>query len=255
MTHYPSTSVFASVRLLFDTPRFREEALITIATAPDAVTPSRLTAVEAHQALYGPEADPQLGAAVWEAVLTTAQADRTPHGDGTLLAIWLALPRLTGTATRVCKRLRADRVDVEAEMVLALIEQLRTLDSTDPLAVAALLKAARNRAWDFARAGLREIPSTQVERITQDRSVTAPERMADAPTTRQGLDVRVDRPDGPDGLRASLRFRVRPEHLRDAVLARPAQGAGAGEPDRCHRSRRSRRRVGTLPIRPTARRA
>ncbi|MEU0840956.1 hypothetical protein ABZ370_15990 [Streptomyces sp. NPDC005962] len=253
MIHPPPTSVFASVRQHFDDPRVNEATLVTVGTDGNEAGPIQLTAAEAHEALYGPGADPQFSAAIWEAVLSAARADLTSHGSGRLLVIWLALPRLTGTAHRVCRRLRADRSDVEAEMTLALLEELTAPDTTTPLSIAPLVKAARTRAWHFARAGLREVPSTQVEHITQDRALTSAGETADTSAARQGLDVQVDRPDGPDGLRAPLRFRVHREHLREGTFANVEEGTRVRTTNHRTRQRRSRHRVGTLPIRPGTR--
>ncbi|MFE3883471.1 hypothetical protein ACFXPQ_11305 [Streptomyces lydicus] len=250
MIHSSPASVFASVRQHFDDPRVREAVLVTVNTGATGAEPVRLTAAEAHQALYGPGADPQFSAAIWEAVLSAARSDFTPHGTGQLLVIWLALPRLSGTAHRVCRRLRADRSDVEAEMILALLEELTASDTASPLSVAALLKAARNRAWHFARAGLREIASTQVEHITQEHALTPVGETADISTSRRGLDVRVNRPDGPDGLRAPLRFRVHPE--QDA-LANAEEGTEVRTTNHCILRRRHKRRLGTLSTRRVSR--
>ncbi|RSO48372.1 hypothetical protein DMH15_04640 [Streptomyces sp. WAC 06725] len=252
---YPSSSsVFTSVRQHFDDPRVRDALLVTVPANTERAEPVRLTAAETHEALYGPGSDPRFATAVWEAVLRTALSDLAPHGTGKLLVIWLVLPRLTGTVHRICTRLHANRSDVEAEMVLALLEELAVPDAASHLSDSALIHAARTRAWRFARDGLRELPSAQVERITQDRALTASDGEADAPAEK-GLDVRVDRPDGPNGLHAPLRFRVRPEHLRRGAFA----GTDDGTRDRSTHhgpwnKRRSRRRAGTRPVRPAGRR-
>ncbi|MFE0192977.1 hypothetical protein [Streptomyces sp. NPDC058989] len=140
-------------------------------------------------------------------------------------------------------------------MVLTLLEELAAPDAASRLSDSSLIHAARARAWRFARDGLRELPSTQVERIAQDGALAASDGEADAPA-EEGLDVRVDRPDGPDGLRAPLRFRVRPEHLRQGAFA----DTDDGPRDRSTRhapqkKRRSGRRVDTRPVRPAGRRA
>ncbi|GGS64107.1 hypothetical protein AB0E75_24740 [Streptomyces griseoviridis] len=256
MMYPPHSSAFASVRRHFDDPRISDAVLVIVPPDAHGAEPARLTAAETHQALYGPGSDPQFTAAVWREVIRTAQSDLSPHGTGKLLAIWLALPRLTGTVHRVCARLRADRSDVEAEMVLALLEKLADRDGASRLSGSGLMHAARARAWHLAREGLRELPSTQIERIAQDQALTASGGEADAPA-EESLDVRVDRPDGPDGLCAPLRFRVRPEHLRrqgifvdtgDGSQDRPA-GHSPGK------RRRPGRRAGTPPVRPAGRRA
>ncbi|MEV6080593.1 hypothetical protein AB0L80_36670 [Streptomyces sp. NPDC052069] len=255
MTYPPFSSMFASVRRHFDEPRVSDAVLVTVPADTEGAKPVRLTATETHDALYGPGSDAQFAAAVWKEVLRTALSDLDPHGTGKLLVVWLALPRLTGTVHRVCTRLRADRSDVEAEMVLALLEELAAPDAASHLSESSLIHAARTRAWRFVRDGLRELPSTQVERITQDRALTASGGESDAPA-EECLDVRVDRPDGPDGLRAPLRFRVRPEHLRKGAFA----DTDDGKRDRSthhgpRKKRRSGRRAGTRPVRPAGRRS
>ncbi|MGW1596284.1 hypothetical protein [Streptomyces sp. NPDC002343] len=255
--YHTFSSVFASVRRHFADPRIGDTILVTVPTDTQGAEPVRLTATETHEALYGPDSDPQFAAAVWKEVLRTALSDLAPHGTGKLLVIWLVLPRLTGTVHRVCTRLRADRSDVEAEMVSALLEELAAPDSANRLSDSSLIHAARTRAWRFAREGLRELPSTQAERIAQDRALTASAGEVDAPT-EEGLDVRVDRPDGPEGLRAALRFRVRPEHLRKGALTGTDTGDGTRDRSARHgplKKRRSERRVSTRPVRPAGRRA
>lgn len=255
MMYPPPSSMFASVRRHFDDPRVGDAVLMTVPTDTEGAEPVRLTAAETHEALYGQGSDPQFAAAVWKEVLSTALSDLAPHDTGKLPVIWLALPRLTGTVYRVCTRLRADRSDVEAEMVLALLEELAAPDAASRLSDSSLIHAARTRAWRFARDGLRELPSTQVERIAQDRALTASDGEADAPD-KEGLDVRVDRPDGPDGLRAPLRFRVRPEYLRKGAFVDTDDGAWDRSTRHAPRKkRRSGRRVGTRPVRPAGRRA
>lgn len=253
---YPlSSSMFASVRRHFDDPRVGDSILVTVPSDIEGAEPVRLTAVETYEALYGPGSDPQFAAAVWKEVLSTALSDLAPHGTGKLLAIWLALPRLTGTVHRVCTRLHADRSDVEAEMILALLEELAAPDASSRLSDSSLIHAARTRAWCFARDGLRELPSTHVERIAQDRALSASDGEADAPA-EECLDVRVDRPDGPDGLRAPLRFRVRQEHLRKGALADTDDGTRDRSTHHAPRkNRRSKRRADTRPVRPAGRRA
>ncbi|MFJ6738181.1 hypothetical protein ACIQOU_04605 [Streptomyces sp. NPDC091279] len=255
MTYPPPTSVFASVRQHFDNPRVKDAVTVTVTADTNGAAPVRLTAAEAHEALYGPDADPHFSAAVWTAVLSASLSPRASHGAEKLLVIWLALPRMAGTVHRICSRLRADRSDVEAEMALALLQELAAPGTASRLSITPLIKAARKRAWCFARARLREIPSTRVETITQDNAVNVTDETVDTSTRRQqGLDVQVDRPDGPDGLHAPLRFQVRPEHLRDEAFVGIDDEVGARKVGRSIRNHRIRRRVGTLPIRRAARR-
>ncbi|MFE3148766.1 hypothetical protein ACFXJ6_19270 [Streptomyces sp. NPDC059218] len=253
--YLPSSSMFASVSRHFDDPRVGDAVLVTVPADTERAESVRLTAAGAREALYGPGSDPQFAAAIWKEVLRTALSDLNPHGTGKLLLIWLTLPRLTGTVHRVCARLRADRSDVEAEMVLAILEELATPDAASHVSDSSLIQAARTRAWRFARDGLRELPSTQVERVTQDRALVTSDGEAGAPA-EEGLDVRVDRPDSPDGLCAPLRFRVRPEHLREGTF--PNTDDETRDRPQHHGPRKKRRpgrRVDTRPVRPAGRRA
>lgn len=248
--------MFASVRQYFDEPQVGDAVVVTVPADTEGSEPIRLTATETREALYGPGCEPQFAATVWKEVLRTALSDIAPHGTGRLLVIWLALPRLTGTVHRVCTRLRADRSDVEAEMVLALLEELAATDTASRLSDSALIHAARTRAWRFARDGLRELPSTQVERMTQDRALNAAAYDETDTRAEQGLDVRVDRPDGPDGLQAPLRFRVRPGHLRKGAFADSDDGTrGRSTQPPAWKKRQSRRRAGTRPGLPARRQA
>ncbi|MFD5552642.1 hypothetical protein ACFWIA_02245 [Streptomyces sp. NPDC127068] len=252
--HPPSSSMFASVSRHFDEPRVRDAVLVTVPPDAERTEPVRLTAAEAYEALYGPDSEPQFAAAVWKEVLRTAPTDVTPHGTGKLLVIWLVLPRLTGTVQRLCMRLRAERADVEAEMVLALLEELAAPDAASRLSDSSLVHAACAKAWRFTRDGLRDLPSSQVKPTAQDRALTASDGKADAPGG-ESLDVWVDRPDGPEGLRAPLHFRVRPDHLCKGAFADTDDETRDRSACDGPRKRRSRRRAGTRPVRPAGRRA
>ncbi|MFJ6102446.1 hypothetical protein ACIQHY_15770 [Streptomyces sp. NPDC092359] len=255
MTYAPSASVFTSVRQHFADPRIKESALVKVPAGAFGVQPVELTPDEAHDALYGADSTSELSDAVWAAALGSALTDSGSHGTARLLVLWLALPPLTRTAHHISRRMRAEPGDVESEMALALFEELAALGSADPASVPLILGAARNRAWRYARSAIREIPSTRVERMTEEHAVRSVYDAPDSPASPGGLDVRVDRPDGPEGLRASLRFRVNAEHLRGPAVDAASDAEGRIPPGRCSRRRRTGRRVGTLPIRPTARRA
>ncbi|WP_152529284.1 hypothetical protein [Nocardiopsis chromatogenes] len=257
--HPRSSSVFASVRRHFHAPWVDSAVLLTVPTDAERAEQVVLTAAGAHAALYGKGSAPQFAAAVWKEVLRTALSDNTSHDTGKLLLIWLALPRLTGTVHRVCARLRANRSDVEAEMILALLEELAAPDAASRLSDHSLICAARTRAWNYARDGHRELPSSQIESIAQDRALTASDGEAGAPHVK-GLDVWVDRPDAPDGLRAPLCFRGRLEYLCDVAFI----DTDTGTDDRTRRrsmrhnlrkKRRPGRRVGPRPFPPRGRRA
>lgn len=249
MPHLAPPSAFTLVRRHFADPEIRDTPQLTVHAGEEG-EPVRLTAAEAHEALYGPEPVPRLVSAIWRAALADARAERTPHGHQRLLLIWLALPQLTGTAYRICGRLNADRSDVEAEMVLALLTGLSVDDGEPPLSAEELLKRARASGWCLARASLRETPSAwwenRAEQATMESGTT--DQPEAAPERPYAVEIEVERPDGPEGLRAALRFRVQAEQLRHANLVHRSGGSGRRGGD--HRTGPSgRRRVGSLSLR------
>ncbi len=140
-------------------------------------------------------------------------------------------------------------------MVLALLEKLVAPDAASRLSGSSPAHAARARAWHFARDCLRELPSTRVEHLTQEHALTLSDWEADAPTEK-GLDIRVNRPDGPDGLHAPLRFRVHPGHLcKDAFADTDAEPKDRSTHHRPWKKRRFRRHAGTRPARPARKQA
>ncbi|MFB7471192.1 hypothetical protein [Kitasatospora sp. NPDC056184] len=217
MTVAGTSSVFAAVARYFDNPRAQEARL---ALRPDGETPVLLSPAEARDALYGEVQDPALVTEIWQAALRGGQAEQGSADESRLLLIWLAMPRLTGTAFRICHRLRADRADVEAEMVLGLLEGLRTGEPPSARSVDALLKEVRSKAWRLARDGWRETACATLEQLEDESGVTA---ACDGPEKNdrvRPVQIEVTRHERADGLRAQLRFTVSPEHLgRQALTA------------------------------------
>ncbi|MFD5751921.1 hypothetical protein [Streptomyces sp. NPDC127033] len=221
MTVTSTSSMFAAVARHFENPRTAETVQLT--AVADNMTPVRLTPAQARGALYAPGHDPALVAPIWDQVVRAAAAEHGPSDPWRLLLIWLALPRLTGTAFRVCRRLRADRADVEAEMVLALLEGLRSEEQPSAASVDALLKTARSRAWRLARAGAREFADDTLERLSDGR--TLPYHEPQNTEQVRPLQVEVTRHEGTDGLGAQLRFTVSPESVGRQVLTALAETA------------------------------
>lgn len=237
MTMANTSSVFAAVSRRFDDPGTTEAIRLTVVT--DSTTPLVLTPGQAREALYGPDRDPTLVTPIWQAVVRAAAAEHGPAGMGRLLLVWLALPRLNGTAARISRRLRADRADLEAEMVLALLEGLQGCEQPPADSVDGLLKAVCSRAWRLARSGAREFADDTLERLSDSRGVPC-----DGPQITERVrprQVEVTRHEQVGGLRAHLRFTVSPESVGRralAALTESAEGRGAG----CRRRDTGRRR-------------
>ncbi|MFJ5122737.1 hypothetical protein [Kitasatospora sp. NPDC088548] len=195
--------MFNAVARHFDDPRAAEALHLSV--RPDGQAPALLTPAQAWEALYGPTSDPALTAPVWRAALHAARSTDASAEQWQLLLIWLAVPRLAGTVARICRRLRADRADLEAEMVLGLLEGLQTGEDRS---VDDLLRAARTRAWNHARAGIRETASAALEHWADD--VVAPDDDPHESDPAQSLRMEVTRYGHTNGLRAELRFTVSP---------------------------------------------
>ncbi|MFI8158593.1 hypothetical protein ACIF6I_05155 [Streptomyces microflavus] len=221
MTIANISSVFAAVARNFDNPRAVEGIRLTVVT--DDESPVVLTPAQARDALYGPDHDPALATPIWEAVVRAAAAERGPVETWRLLLIWLALPRLTGTVVRICRRLRADRADLEAEMVLALLEGLQDDEHPSADSLDGLLKAVRSRAWCLARAGAREFADDTLERLSDSRGVAFDVSQKTDPV--RSHQVEVTRHEQADGLRAHLRFTVSPECVGRRALAALTESA------------------------------
>ncbi|MFJ8841329.1 hypothetical protein ACIRFF_00325 [Streptomyces cyaneofuscatus] len=221
MTIANTSSVFAAVTRHFDNPRAMEAIRLTVVT--DNAAPVVLTPAQAREALYGPDHDPALVTQIWQVTMRAAAAEQGPAQTWRLLLVWLALPRLTGTAVRICRRLRADRADLEAEMVLALLEGLQGYEQPSADSVDSLLKAVRSRAWCLARSGAREFADDTLERLSDSRGVPC-HGTQDTESVRSH-QVEVTRHDQVGGLRAHLRFTVSPESVGQRALAALTESA------------------------------
>lgn len=221
MTAVGSSSAFAAVARHFANPRVQDAVRLTVPSADADGRPRSLTPDDALEALYGPDAEPELTAAIWQAAVLAAAAEPGSTDSHRLLLIWLMAPRLARTAYHICRRLRADRADVEAEMVLTVVTELRTADRAALPTAEALTKAARSSAWRFARTGLKEIAWAFLENLGEDSRLT-PHDEPEPAEQQRGTEVEISRPDGPDGLRTPLRFTLPANRLGKEVLRRLA---------------------------------
>ncbi|MGK5530939.1 hypothetical protein [Streptomyces sp. URMC 129] len=122
-----------------------------------------LTPTECRTALYDVPADASMRTAMWRYVIRSARLEETPERRWRLCTVWMAIPGLRRTAFRVSSRLGADRRDIEAEMVLAVLEELHVLDLDAPDPGLSLLRAARRRGWEAGRRALAEVAVEDVE--------------------------------------------------------------------------------------------
>jgi hypothetical protein len=209
----------------------------------------RLSALAARRALYGRSADLRLREEIWREAVGAAQRDTGAAGPDRLLVLWLALPAMRRTLYRIAIRWPIDRLELESEALLALLEALADVDPQAQEASHPLLHPAINQVWAFARARIREHPVADVAALAAVHlAVEAP---AESPVSdwQDGWELRVSPPARPDGLSATVRFSVTPERLESFRLGELAGHLGLGEI--VHRARRPSEgsRIGTLSLR------
>ncbi|MEU2440493.1 hypothetical protein ABZ595_30575 [Streptomyces rubradiris] len=246
--------VFAAVAAHVADPRFGEHTVLHVSCNPDQ-DPVSLTPAEAHQALHGDLADGVQATAIWRDVIQAAQSDETPGRQWQMLLLWLAMPRLTGTARRIARRLRVSPQDPEGEMAATLLERLPAIDPESPDAIGQLLHAARSSAWNYARSEARSFPHADME------TVAARHARPEADDSEEYDENDIDHvawemasPPDPAELRASLRVTVSAAQVEGERLGALAKRLGLHDMVRQTRRHSRRRRVGTLSLRPPRRR-
>ncbi|MFE4975522.1 hypothetical protein ACFRAR_25905 [Kitasatospora sp. NPDC056651] len=205
---------------------------------------------QARAALWERPVDGELSREVWRQAVALAQHDTLAAAIGSAdvtgwveAVVWLAMPRLQRVARQASSRLRADRRDVESELVTGIVEELALASPDDPDVGGRLLRAAARRGWDFARGAVEERPNEDVVAIVDARG---------AETIDEPWELVITPPDRATGLAAPLRFSSRSE----IEAARLGQLAGhLGLHDIIRRPCRSPRgaRVGSLSLRSAGR--
>jgi hypothetical protein len=105
-----------------------------------------LALVRARQLLYDRSVCPAARAALWRQIAERVHFD-TDGSHWPTAVVWLGIPGLRGTAFKITRRFRAERGDVEAELVTCYLEALAELGAHDPDPGGAVLRSACSRAW------------------------------------------------------------------------------------------------------------
>lgn len=203
---------------------------------------------QAHAALWERPTGSELRHEIWRQAVALAQHDALAAAIGSTdvtgwveAVVWLALPRLRKVVRQASGRLRADRRDLESELMLAIVEQLAEISPDDPDVGGRLLLFAARRGWAFARGPADERPTEDVAAVADARG---------ARTTDAVWELVITPPDGTDGLAAPVRFTSRSD-LEAARLSELTEHLGLR--DVVRRTLRPHRgaRLGSLPLRPT----
>ncbi|AEN10997.1 MULTISPECIES: hypothetical protein [unclassified Streptomyces] len=172
-----------------------------------------LTLVRARQLLYDRSAHPEARASLWHQIAERVRSD-TVGTDWPEAVVWLGLPGLRRTAYKITWRFRAERGDVEAELITCYLEALAGLTADDPDPGSAVLRSACSRVYGVWRHARLEEPAEDVE-----RAGGAPVEAEAADCWQADYDPVPRRP----GLSATVRITVpahRVEGVRLGALAR-----------------------------------
>ncbi|MFI1205120.1 hypothetical protein ACH4VR_37820 [Streptomyces sp. NPDC020883] len=123
-----------------------------------------LALVRARQLLYDRSVCPAARAALWRQITERVRFD-ADTSDWPTAVVWLGLPGLRRTAFRITWRFRAERGDVEAELVTCYLEALEDVGADDPNPGGTVLRSACSRAWDVWRKARREMAADDVESV------------------------------------------------------------------------------------------
>jgi hypothetical protein len=199
-----------------------------------------LTLDQARKTVFDPEADEAVREGIWRQVVGLVQEQRGGECEPPwqLITVWMVIPALRGTASRLFHRFRVDRSDVQSEMLLAFIEAVHSVDPGHPDLGAFLCRKACSGGW---RVRQRVSPEAPVEDIDLAvRSLPA----ADSNDVFPQGHVRSG------GLRAQTSNPASPTQVEGERLGALAHRLGLDVQQRASGS--ERRVVGHLPLRGRA---
>ncbi|MDT0449917.1 hypothetical protein [Streptomyces hesseae] len=168
---------------------------------------------QSRRYLYDRSVDPAVRADLWHQI-AERRLSGIERSDWPTAVVWLGLPGLRRTAFRITWYFRADREDVESELVACYLEALAEVGAHTPDPGDRVLRAACSRAWTLWR---KARPETAVE------NVEGAARLPSDTETEDGWEVDYDPPASPRGLSATVRITVpahRVEGVRIGALAR-----------------------------------
>ncbi|UUU35619.1 hypothetical protein JIX56_40415 [Streptomyces sp. CA-210063] len=194
---------------------------------------------QARQMLYDRSVEPVVRTALWHQIAERVRvgADRS---DWSSAAVWLGLPGLRRTAFRITWYFRAEREDVEAELVTCYLEALREVGAHTPDPGERVLRSACSRAWTVWRRARPEVAVDDVEGVGG----------IPLDTDREGpWQVDYDPPGGRPGLSASRRITVPAHRVEGVRIGALAQAWGLAGTAACTSYSGRGRQVATISLR------
>ncbi|MEV7543738.1 hypothetical protein [Streptomyces sp. NPDC089915] len=193
---------------------------------------------QARHALYDRSVDPSARTGLWQQVAERGRLD-AEQSEWPLAVVWLGLPGLRRTAFRITRNLRADRADVEAELVTCYLEALAETDADTPEPGSRILRSACTRAWSTWR---KTLPELATEGVGGTEGIPVG-------IDPQGLwQVDYDPSPGSSGLLAGLRITVPAHRVEGVRIGALAQAWGLADTVTGERIP-SRRPVGAVSLR------
>ncbi|GGZ37210.1 hypothetical protein GCM10010387_34150 [Streptomyces inusitatus] len=166
----------------------------------------------ARRVLYDRSVDHGARVALWHQIEERSRFD-ADTSDWPVAVVWLGLPGLRRTALRIVSARRAEREDVEAELVTCYLESLAEFGTHASDPGGHVLRATCSHAWEVWRGACHELAVENVEHAGGLSSGAG----AELP-----WQVEYNPPVRPSGLSASPRFTVpghRVEGVRIGALA------------------------------------
>lgn len=184
-------------------------------TEPDGVP---LTLGQARQLLYDRSVDPAARAALWHQIVERVHFD-AGASDWPTAVVWLGLPGLRRTAYKIAWRFRAERGDVESELVTGYLEALAGVGVDDSDPGGTVLRSACSRAWDVWR-------TARLETAVEDAESAGTPIDSEA----DGLwQADYDPIPGQPGLSATVRITVPAHRVEGVRLGALAQAWGVAD--------------------------
>ncbi|TGN76669.1 hypothetical protein E5083_15940 [Streptomyces bauhiniae] len=155
----PHPGIFAVIECQYGRSEPTPPLRLFDGTAPEGVP---LTLVRARQLLYDRSVNSAARVALWRQVVERSRFD-ADGSDWPMAVVWLGLPGLRRTAYKIAWCFRAERGDVESELVTGYLEALAGVGVDDSDPGGAVLRSACSRAWDVWRTARLETAVEDVE--------------------------------------------------------------------------------------------
>ncbi|WP_405939391.1 hypothetical protein OG338_24640 [Streptomyces sp. NBC_00726] len=181
----------------------------------------RVSLAQARQLLYDRSTCPALRAALWLQIAERAHRDAEDRQSWLTAALWLGLPGLRRTASKIIWAFGAEQGDVEAELATCYLEALMEIEPQEAGDLGGeVLRSACSRAWNVWR-------RARLERATDD--VDGVRGGPFAPDVDEFWQADYEPVPSDRGLSATVRITVPAHRVEGVRLGALAQAWGLAE--------------------------